>query len=103
MSSGYWQTERQRERFSNGKTATRKARDYVDTWCCRCYGFDIPDELPTGLEKSGRAPSYKKIAMAILKNDLNFHSLGFARDETELSKNLLRQKKDQDSNQSSLF
>jgi len=41
--------------------------------------------------------------MAILKNDLNFHSLGFARDETELSKNLLRQKKEQDASQISLF
>jgi hypothetical protein len=41
--------------------------------------------------------------MAILKNDLNFHSLGFARDETELSKNLLRQKKDEDQGQIGLF
>jgi predicted phosphoadenosine phosphosulfate sulfurtransferase len=59
--------------------------------------------LPSGLEKSGRAPSYKKIAMAILKNDLNFHSLGFARDESDLSKNLLRQKKDYDIGQQSLL
>jgi len=32
-----------------------------------------------------KAPSYKAIAMAILNNDLNFHSIGFSREESSLS------------------
>jgi len=33
--------------------------------------------VPDKLANSGRVPSYKAIALAILKNDLNFGSLGF--------------------------
>jgi len=49
----------------------------------RCYSDGIPDEIPEALSKSLRAPSYKTIAMAILKNDLSFHSLGFDIKESE--------------------
>lgn len=44
---------------------------------------------------SGRAPSYKAIALAILNNDLSFHSLGFSRVETELSKGIVNKKNSQ--------
>ena len=50
---------------------------YVKVWKERCYENDIPDEIPDGLMKSMRVPSYKAIAMAILQNDLALHSLGF--------------------------
>jgi len=34
--------------------------------------------VPEKLLKSGRAPSHKAIALAILKNDVSMSSLGFA-------------------------
>ena len=42
---------------------------FVKEWEQRCYKDGIPDEVP--LEISHRAPSYKAIAMAILKNDVS--------------------------------
>ena len=93
MSSGYWQIERQREQYSTGKETTRKVSDYVGVWKARCYSDDIPNEVPPALERTNRAPSYKAVAMAILRNDLNFHSLGFSRSETELSRQLVSDKK----------
>lgn len=41
------------------------------------YAEDIPDEVPDELMHELLAPSYKAIALAILKNDLHFTSLGF--------------------------
>lgn len=49
----------------------------MKVWRGRCYSEDIPDEVPDGIMKSMRAPSYKAIAEAILKNDLALYSLGF--------------------------
>jgi predicted phosphoadenosine phosphosulfate sulfurtransferase len=46
---------------------------YVKTWENRCYNTGIPDECP--VEIDDMVPSYKKIAIAILKNDLR--GLGF--------------------------
>lgn len=42
------------------------------------YEDDIPDEVPDALASNNLAPSYKAIALAILNNDNNFTSLGFA-------------------------
>ncbi len=36
----------------------------------------IPDQLQEKLAKSGRAPNYKMIALAILKNDYSLKTLG---------------------------
>jgi len=49
----------------------------VRVWEDRCYPNGIPDEVPKGIMKSMRAPSYKAIAMAILNNDLPLYALGF--------------------------
>ena len=49
----------------------------MNTWESRCYSNGIPDEVPDNLANSGRVPSYKAIALSILKNDLNFGGLGF--------------------------
>lgn len=54
----------------------KKVFDYIKTWETRCYKKGIPDEVPLELEEL--APSYKKIAVAILSNDLHFTSLGFS-------------------------
>jgi len=53
------------------------------TWKERCYSDGIPDEVPELLSKSMRVPSYKAIAMAILRNDLNFHSIGFDQKQSD--------------------
>ena len=77
MSSNYWQTKKQNEQFNHGNTLTSKIEAYVSTWERRCYSDGIPDEVPSKLSQSGRVPSYKAIAMAILRNDMTLKSLGF--------------------------
>lgn len=52
--------------------------EYIELWKTRGYPVDIPDEVPDVLMQEGLAPSYKAIAFAILQNDLQCVSLGFA-------------------------
>jgi len=52
-------------------------QSYEKVWEGRCYSNGIPDEVPSGLMKSMRVPSYKAVAMAILNNDLHLYALGF--------------------------
>lgn len=47
----------------------KQIREYIELWEQRCYHEGIPDEAP--LEIFDKVPSYKKIAIAILKNDLS--------------------------------
>ena len=51
---------------------------YKEKWLERGYQNDIPQEVPEVLAKQNLAPSYKAIAIALLKNDIHFHSLGFS-------------------------
>jgi predicted phosphoadenosine phosphosulfate sulfurtransferase len=53
----------------------KRVSQYIETWKRQGYPDDIPDEVPS--EIMAFAPSYKAIAIAILKNDLQFTSLGF--------------------------
>lgn len=76
---------------------------YCQTWKKRCYFKDIPDEVPEGLERSNRAPSYKAIAIAILKNDLLLRSIGFSEEEGNLAKELREIYKQKTNKQTSLF
>jgi len=59
-------------------TTTQRVMAYVELWESRCYSDGIPDEAPRKLEASGRVPSYRQIAVALLNNDLKLHSLGFS-------------------------
>lgn len=52
-----------------------KIKSYVDTWENRCYFDGIPDDAPK--EIFDMVPSYKRITMAILKNDYPLKTLGF--------------------------
>lgn len=52
-----------------------KINKYVEQWQRNCYFDGIPDEVPPGIDHL--APSWKKIAICILKNDLNFIGLGY--------------------------
>lgn len=96
MSSGYWQTKRQTEQFGIGGTLTQKVEEYARTWESRCYSDGIPDEVPEKLAKSGRVPSYKAIALCILRNDLKLRALGFGEQESALVTMLYRQKKEEE-------
>lgn len=82
MSNGNWPTSKPTMPSKPGNTLTQKIDAYLATWETRCYTEGIPDEVETLLQKSGRAPSYKAIAMAILKNDHHLTTLGFQGFET---------------------
>lgn len=56
----------------------KKINSYVSTWKKRDYEDGIPDEVPVQLMDLCLAPSYKAIAIAILKNDHAMQSLGFS-------------------------
>ena len=56
---------------------TSRINQYVENWKDKGYPNDIPDEVPHILMKLGLAPSYKAIALALLKNDSNLELLGF--------------------------
>lgn len=77
MSSGYWQTERQRDLLPSGKLVTERVNQYIKTWEKRCYSGGIPDDAPKRLRAANRVPSYRAIAVAILSNDHQLTSLGF--------------------------
>ncbi len=52
-----------------------KVHEYIEKWKNRCYKKDIPDEVP--IQLNDKVPSYKKIALCILKNDLQLKGLGY--------------------------
>lgn len=53
-----------------------KIKDYIKTWESRCYFDGIPDEAPIELERLDKVPSYRKICIAIMKNDKQLKTLG---------------------------
>jgi len=58
-----------------------KIEEYIETWKERCYHEGIPDESPN--EIVDKVPSYKRIVLAILKNDHPLQSLGFTPKKSE--------------------
>ena len=62
-------------------TTKEKIQEYIKTWKLRGYFDDIPDERPN--EISHIVPSYKSIAICLLKNDLQLHGLGFSKTESQ--------------------
>ncbi len=103
MSSNYWQTKRQTEQFGYGQTITQKIKEYETIWINRCYSNGIPDEVSDTLMKSGRVPSYKAIALCLLKNDMQLRGIGFGRAESKTVEALIQIKKTSNENQLSLF
>lgn len=57
----------------------KKTRDYIRKWEGRGYAAGIPDQAPDILEEYVKAPSYRAICLAILKNDMHLASLGYSR------------------------
>jgi predicted phosphoadenosine phosphosulfate sulfurtransferase len=54
-----------------------KILQYIKTWEARGYSDGIPDEAPIELENRNKVPSYRRICLAILRNDYSLKSLGF--------------------------
>lgn len=59
-----------------------KIEIYVSRWKKRCYTDGIPDEAPIELEQNDLVPSYRRICLAILKNDNNLLTLGFTKSKS---------------------
>ena len=55
---------------------------YLRNWKSKGYSAGIPEEAPPRLEELCKAPSYRAVCMAILKNDVACLSLGFSRPKT---------------------
>jgi predicted phosphoadenosine phosphosulfate sulfurtransferase len=60
-----------------------KINQYIHKWKRQGYHDDLPDEAPQRLEARGKVPSYRKICMAIIKNDIALTSLGYTRPTPE--------------------
>ncbi|MGL4338306.1 MAG: DUF3440 domain-containing protein [Turicibacter sp.] len=68
----------------------QKILDYIKTWESKGYSNGIPDAAPLRLEQLNKVPSYRKICIAILKNDVCLTSLGFSKPKCELYSELKR-------------
>lgn len=53
---------------------------WVKKWEGRGYSNGIPDEADLGVELAERAPSYRRVCIAIMKNDVQLESLGYTRE-----------------------
>lgn len=53
-----------------------KIEKYIKDWKLKGYYSDIPDEANKRLETLNKVPSYRKICIAILKNDHSLKTLG---------------------------
>lgn len=72
-------------------------------WEMRCYSDGIPDEVPNKIMDSGRVPSYKALAISILKNDLLLKGVGFEGKESKWYSALKDKKRREESNQYDMF
>jgi len=89
MNNGHWRTDKRTEPFAPGKCATERVSEYVRTWKARCYSHEIPDEVPAKVAASGRAPSWRAVAIALLQNDLHLYQLGYARPAYDRQRRIL--------------
>lgn len=60
-----------------------KILQYVQKWESQGYASGLPDAADPKLEALGKAPSYRHICKAILKNDISLTSLGYAIESCE--------------------
>lgn len=57
-----------------------KIAAWIKKWEGRGYSHGIPDEADIGIELAERAPSYRRVCLAIMKNDVQLESLGYTRE-----------------------
>lgn len=55
----------------------KKIENYVSEWEKRCYKNGIPEEVPLRIDQLNKAPSYKALVRAIMKNDTTLKTIGF--------------------------
>lgn len=67
-----------------------KIGEYIETWMQRGYPNGIPDEADPVLESLSKAPSFRAICKAIMKNDVALLTLGYVRESCELYNELKR-------------
>lgn len=72
---------------------------YINLWQDKCYSDGIPDEVPNKLLFSGRAPSWKALAICILNNDHQLKKLGLERSTTVRGLEIERELKRKDTAQ----
>ena len=65
-----------------------RIENYIKLWENRCYPEGLPDEVP--MEINDMVPNYRRIAIAILRNDVALKSLGFTPKPCEAYNNLKR-------------
>lgn len=68
----------------------KKIQQYIDNWESKCYKDGLPDEAPRRLEQLNKVPSYRKICIAILRNDVALESLGYSKNKTAIYHELKR-------------
>ena len=61
----------------------RKIRQYINKWLSQGYENGIPDEAYPKFEATNKAPSYRNICKAILRNDVQLTTLGFSKENCE--------------------
>jgi predicted phosphoadenosine phosphosulfate sulfurtransferase len=61
----------------------QKIDNYIYSWNKKGY-IEIPDEGDKRLEDLNKIPSYKKICLAILKNDYSLKTLGLTQTKAEV-------------------
>ena len=103
MSNNIWQIRKQAEQYHHGKTTISRVKSYEKVWEDRCYPDGIPDEVPDGLMKSMRVPSYKALALCILQNDLYLYGVGFQPHVSHWYRTLKTEKAKEESDQLSLI
>ena len=67
----------------------KKINLYINEWLKKGYN-EIPDEVPIVLQNENLAPSWKAIAICILKNDFHCESLGFSNNVESEFYNILK-------------
>lgn len=67
----------------------KKINQYINKWHSQGYENGIPDEAFPKFEALNKAPSYRNICRAILKNDVQLTTLGFSKESCE-SYNILK-------------
>lgn len=60
-----------------------KIASYISAWKRKGYANGIPDEADPRLEAMCKAPSYRAICRAILRNDVSLSTLGFQRHQCD--------------------
>ena len=60
-----------------------KILKYIKEWEKRCYFDGIPEEVPHRIEQLNKAPSYRQICKAIMRNDYQLESLGFTKQKSK--------------------